>query len=84
MSGDQSGFFYAKTATAKWGKTILFDTIGLEVEMMKNKSQISHQVVLTEKPPKAKVSDAEFRRRLKKIDQWREKRLAEIRAENPS
>ncbi len=50
---------------------------------MKKKIQISHQVVVTEKPPKAKVSEAEFRRRLKKIDQWREKRLAEIRAENP-
>ncbi len=50
---------------------------------MKNKIQISHQVVLTKKPPKAEVSEAEFRRRLKKIEDWRKKRLAELRAENP-
>jgi hypothetical protein len=34
----------------------------------------------TKKPPKAKVSDAEFRRRLKNIAQWRKHRLAEFRA----
>jgi len=51
---------------------------------MKKKVPITHQVISTDKPPKAKISEAEFRRRLKKIDQWREKRLAEIRAENPS
>jgi len=51
---------------------------------MKNKIQISHQVILTKKPSKAEISEAEFRRRLKKIDEWRKKRLAELRAENPS
>jgi hypothetical protein len=66
-----------------FGKTILLAIIGSEVDM-KNKIQISHQVVLTKKPPKAEVSEAEFRRRLKKIDEWRKKRLAELRAENPS
>jgi len=65
-----------------FGKTILPDIIGLEVTM-KNKIQISHQVVLTQKPPKAEISEAEFRRRLKKIDEWRKKRLAELRTENP-
>lgn len=50
---------------------------------MKNEIQISHQVVLTNKPPKAEISETEFRRRLKKIDAWRKKRLAELRTENP-
>ena len=50
---------------------------------MKNKIQIAHQVVLTQKPPKAEISEAEFRRRLKRIDEWRKKRLAELRTENP-
>ena len=50
---------------------------------MKNKIQTAHQVVLTKKPPKAEISEVEFRRRLKKIDQWRKKPLAELRAENP-
>ncbi|MGI9055960.1 MAG: hypothetical protein ACR2F2_09185 [Pyrinomonadaceae bacterium] len=49
---------------------------------MKNKIQISHQVVSTKKPPKAEISEAEFRRRLKKIDEWRKNRLAELRTEN--
>ena len=44
---------------------------------MKNKIQISHQVILTKKPPKAEISEAEFRRRLKNIDEWRKNRLAE-------
>ena len=65
-----------------FGKTILPVIIGFEVAM-KNKIQISHQVVLTQKPPKAEISEAEFRRRLKKIDEWRKKRLAELRTENP-
>ncbi len=50
---------------------------------MESKTQNSHQDVLTRKPPKEEISDAEFRRRLKKIEEWRKKRLAEIRAENP-
>jgi hypothetical protein len=66
-----------------FGKTILLAIIGSEIAM-KNKIQISHQVILTKKPSKAEISEAEFRRRLKKIDEWRKKRLAELRAENPS
>lgn len=30
----------------------------------------------SKKPPRAKVTDAEFRLRLKNIDEWRKKRLA--------
>lgn len=50
---------------------------------MKNKYQIVPRVVLNQKPPKAEVSDAEFRRRLKNIAEWRKQRLAELRAKNP-
>ena len=50
---------------------------------MTNEIHISHQVVLTKKPPKAEISEAEFRQRLKKIEEWRKNRLAELRAENP-
>ena len=31
------------------------------------------------KPAKAEISDAEFRRRLKHISEWRKKRLAQLR-----
>jgi hypothetical protein len=34
------------------------------------------EVATTKKPAKAEVSDAEFRRRLKNISEWRKKRLA--------
>jgi hypothetical protein len=46
-----------------------------------------YQVVLTpepdKKPEKAHISDAEFRRRLKDIAEWRKKRLAKLRAKSP-
>jgi len=48
---------------------------------MKNKYQVVPRAA--KKPPKAEVSDAEFRRRLKNIAEWRKKRLAELRAKNP-
>ncbi len=48
---------------------------------MRNKQQISSAVV-TKKPPKKEVSDAEFRLKLKNISQWRKQRLAELRAKN--
>ena len=51
--------------------------------VMKTKIRISHQFVLTKKPPKTEISEIEFRRRLKKIAEWRKKRLAELRTENP-
>jgi hypothetical protein len=35
--------------------------------------------ITTKKPPKAEISDAEFRRRLKNISEWRKKRLAQPR-----
>jgi len=48
---------------------------------MKNKYQVVPQAA-TKKPAKAKVSDAEFRRRLKDISEWRKKRLAQLRTKN--
>jgi hypothetical protein len=50
---------------------------------MKSKYQVVSRGGTTKKPPKAEVSDAEFRRRLKNIAEWRKKRLAELRAKNP-
>jgi len=44
-----------------------------------------HQIVpqtATKKPGEAEVSDAEFRRRLKNISEWRKKRLAQLRAKD--
>jgi hypothetical protein len=46
---------------------------------MKNKYQVVPQAA-AKKPAKADVSDAEFRRRLKNISEWRKKRLAQLRA----
>jgi hypothetical protein len=48
---------------------------------MKNKYQVVPQTA-TKKPAKADVSDAEFRRRLKNISEWRKKRLAQLRAKD--
>ena len=48
---------------------------------MKNKYQVVPQNANTKKPAKAEVSDAEFRRRLKNISEWRKKRLAQLRDE---
>jgi len=48
---------------------------------MKNKQQILSRNV-TKKPPRQEISDAEFRKRLKNISEWRKKRLAELRAKN--
>jgi hypothetical protein len=50
---------------------------------MKDKYQIVPRAAVNQKPPKAEVSDAEFRRRLKNIAEWRKQRLAELRAKNP-
>ena len=50
-------------------------------EVMKNKYQVVPQTA-TKKPAKAEVSDAEFRRRLKSISEWRKKRLAQLRAKD--
>jgi hypothetical protein len=43
---------------------------------MKNKYQAVPQAATIKKPAKAEISDAEFRRRLKNISDWRTKRLA--------
>ena len=44
---------------------------------MKNKYEVVPQTA-TKKPAKAEISDAEFRRRLKNISEWRKKRLAQL------
>jgi len=49
---------------------------------MKNKLRAVKQIIVSEKPAKAEVSDKEFRRKLKEIKEWRKERLAEIRLEN--
>jgi len=45
---------------------------------MKNKYEVVPQPATTKKPAKAKVSDADFRRRLKNISDWRKKRLDQL------
>jgi hypothetical protein len=50
---------------------------------MKSKYQVVPPAAPAKKPPRAQISDAEFRRRLKNIAEWRKKRLAELRAKNP-
>lgn len=49
---------------------------------MKNKYQVVPQTANGKKPAKAEISDAEFRRRLKSISEWRKKRLAQLRAKD--
>src|SRR5438309_617324 len=49
---------------------------------MKNKYQVVPQNANTKKPAKVEVSDAEFRRQLKNISEWRKKRLAQLRAKD--
>lgn len=40
------------------------------------------QLMITPKPPRQQISDAEFRRRLKTITKQRKERLAELRSKN--
>jgi hypothetical protein len=49
---------------------------------MKHKYEMLPQAATTKKPAKAEVSAAEFRRRLKNISEWREKRLVQLRTKN--
>jgi hypothetical protein len=46
------------------------------------KYEVVPQPATTKKPTKATVSDAEFRRRLKNISEWRKKRLAQLRTKD--
>ena len=43
---------------------------------MKNKHQDLSQTQTAKKPAKKHLTDAEFRRRLKNISEWRQKQLA--------
>jgi hypothetical protein len=49
---------------------------------MKSKYQVVPQPPTTKKPAKADLTDAEFRRRLKGISEWRKKRLAKLRTKD--
>jgi hypothetical protein len=49
---------------------------------MKSKYQVVTQAATAKKPAKAEISDAEFRRRLQNISEWRKKRLAKLRTKN--
>ena len=49
---------------------------------MKDKYQVVPRDT-TKKPARARISDTEFRRKLKSIAEWRKKRLAKLRAKNP-
>jgi hypothetical protein len=48
--------------------------------VMKNKYEVVPRAASIKKPPKAELSEAEFRRRLKRINEWRKQRLAHIRS----
>lgn len=50
---------------------------------MKNKREFTTNPITPKKPPRQIISDAEFRRRLKKRTlEWRKERLAELRSKN--
>ena len=46
---------------------------------MKSEHLVEPQTSTSKKPEKAEISDAEFRRRLKNISEWREKHFPEWR-----
>jgi len=46
---------------------------------MKKQTKEEPRITFAKKPPRAIISDAEFRRRLRTIDEWRKKHLEELR-----
>jgi len=46
---------------------------------MKDDQKEVPQTSFAKKPPRAYISDAECRRRIRTIDEWRKKRLEELR-----
>jgi hypothetical protein len=60
----------------------IFDHTHGGVPSVKSKYQVVPQAPNTKKPAKAKLSDTEFRRRLKNISEWRKKRLAQLRTKD--
>ena len=46
---------------------------------MKDEQKEVPQTSFAKKPPRAYISDAECRRRIRTIDEWRKKRLEELR-----
>ena len=51
---------------------------------MKREYKAVSQTATSKKPAKAHLTDAEFRRRLKNISEWRKKRLAKPHTKNTS
>jgi len=51
---------------------------------MTTKYQVVPHDPSAKKPAKAQISDAEFRRRLKNVAEWRKKRLAKLRTQDKS
>ena len=51
---------------------------------MKSEYKAVPQTSTSKKPAKAHISDAEFRRRLKNISEWRKKRLGKPHTKNTS
>lgn len=49
---------------------------------MKNKQRVLQRTVTTKKPARQEVSEAEFRRRLKNIAEWRKERLVQLPAKD--
>jgi hypothetical protein len=49
------------------------------VQNMKNENKEVPQIPTSKKPPRAIITKAEMRRRMKNIDEWRKKRLEELR-----
>jgi hypothetical protein len=50
---------------------------------MKKQTKEEPKISFQKKPPQAIISDAEFRRRLRTIDEWRKKELEELRKPHP-
>ncbi len=49
---------------------------------MKSRRESTPDVITPKKPPRIIISDAEFRRRLKRVAEWRKERLAELRSKD--
>jgi hypothetical protein len=62
----------------------MFGTIIRTGVRMKNKNEVGPHTLARKKPAKAHLTDAEFRRRLKNISEWRKKRLAKPHTKNTS
>jgi hypothetical protein len=81
-SNKSLGYCRPSVRCADWeGLAVKFYSEDNGEELMKNNYQVVPQIA-TKKPEKAEASDAEFRRGLKNISEWRKKRLAQLRAKD--